>query len=523
MIPKGEGAESSIAAFRVKSVSKTFGGEEALRQVSMAAAPGSITALLGQNGSGKSTLVKILAGFHAPDPGGQLYVNENAAPLPLDPVRSHKLGFRFVHQDLALVDEMTISENFALARGPVRGRVFKRIQRTRENEEIAGVLRRYSITVSPQSFIHHLSPAEQTMVAIARAAHEGPNGEARPRRILILDEPTRALPEQEVEKVLEMVRRTAEAGNAVLYVTHRLDEVFRIAEQVIILRDGQVVVQRPLEHLDADEVVRLILGREVAALTRHVPTHGARVVLEMRGIRTGTLQNVSLEVRSGEVLGVTGLLGCGRSELARVAAGVQQPDDGSIFVDGESVNLRDPRTAIKHGIAYVPQDRLGMGVISEMSLLENLTLPTLPRFVRRGRIDSTDERSAAGSIIKSVQIVPPDYRREITSFSGGNQQKAVIGKGLLLRPKVLLLDEPTQGVDVGAQAEIANIIRRLAGEGVAVFLASSDYAELERLCHRVMVLNRGRVVAVLEKDEISEGALTAICSHQGSRDSRREE
>ncbi|HEY5333537.1 MAG TPA: sugar ABC transporter ATP-binding protein [Solirubrobacterales bacterium] len=495
-------------ALRVRGFSKTFGAQRALDDVSFEIQRGRITALLGQNGSGKSTLIKILAGYYAPEPGAELLVGDRPLPLPAQAGEVYDAGLRFLHQDLALVSDISVADNFALVNGyaaPPLGRIGRR----RHQAEVAAVLRRFGIEADPATVIAKLAPSERTMVAIARAFGSASDD----HRIIILDEPTASLPEAEVERVFAALRAATEDGASVIYVSHRLDEVRQIADHVLVLRDGRLVADQELGEMDASQIVELILGRGLEALsnegTTKRPEEDAEVVLAVDGLGGRQLEDLSFELRRGERIGVTGLLGCGRSELARMLAGVQAPRAGTVRLGGEEVHFRDPADALIAGVAYVPQDRHGEGAIEEMTLRENLTLSSLDRYWSRGRLSRRAEEGAAAALIRRFDVRPPLPDRKMANFSGGNQQKGILARCVSTDPQLLVLDEPTQGVDAGAKREIGEVILELAGAGVGIVLCSSDYAELASLCNRVLILDRGRVAAVISEGSLSEDRLTA--------------
>jgi ribose transport system ATP-binding protein len=500
----------------LRGVSKVFGAQRALDDVSIEIMPGRVTALLGQNGSGKSTLIKILAGFYAPEPGAELTIAGRPIELPARAQEVHDAGVRFLHQDLALVPDFSISDNFALANGYPTRHGFARIGQRRFDREIGAILREFGVDASPSTKVSRLAPAERTMVAIARAFGAGESA----GRIIVLDEPTASLPETEVERIFEALRAATAAGAAAIYVSHRIDEVRRIADDVLVLRDGRLVAAQELGGMGNADIVSLILGRRLEEMPS-VSRLGAEaadkdVVLRAQGIQGRLLRDVSFDLHRGELLGVTGLLGCGRSELARMLAGAQTMHTGHLELDGREIRPRNPAEALAAHIAYIPQDRHTDGAIGEMTLRENLTLPTLNEHWSRGHISRRSEVAAAAEMIGRFDIRPPLPDRKMANLSGGNQQKAILARCIATRPKLIVLDEPTQGVDAGAKQEIGTVVLELAEEGTGIVLCSSDYAELASLSTRVLVLDRGRVVAELAGDSISEDRLTAACAATSS-------
>lgn len=496
------------AALAVSHVSKTFGVTRALDDVSLSFRSGQVTALLGENGSGKSTLIKVLSGAHVPDRGAaSVTVRGLTRPLPLTPRQSHDLGLRFLHQDLGLVHEATVADNVAFYEGFL-SQALRPLRRQGERARTRALLDRFEVKAGPDSYVADLSPSEQTMVAIARAfGLEDQDG-----RIVVLDEPTAALPGDEVERVFRAIRRARQSGAAVILVSHRLEEVLEIADEVAVLRDGRAVASRPVSGLGADDLIELMLGhgleRSGGAVT--ATEGGSEALLRVRGLSGRRLRDVTFDLRPGEVVGVMGLVGSGRSELARLLSGAQRPAAGTIEVDGTPRTFDGPYAALAAGIVAVPQNRKRDGVILDMTIRENLTLGDLRPVSRRGPlggIHTARERAEATELIHRFDIRPPQPEAPLRSLSGGNQQKVAIARAVRLGPRVLVLDEPTQGVDVGARSEIGAIVTDLKRGGVALVLATSDVDELLELADWVLVLDRGRLRDVLPREEITRDRL----------------
>jgi len=492
------------AAVEVRNLSKTFGAQRALSDLTVSFESGRVTAFLGQNGSGKSTLIKILSGFYAPDPGsGEAFVHGAPLELPANPRQVHDLGVRFLHQDLAVVPEMSVSDNFALAErftGVTRGGL---IRQKEQDARVAATLERLGIPVAPSALMNELAPAQQTMVAIARAFFEAE------RPTIFLDEPTASLPESEVQKVLGALRTAVSEGASIIYVSHRLDEVRQIADDLVILRDGRLVASTPNEGHSTEELVELVLGRAAPKTAARRRAADRPIIMSAKDLHGPRLNGVSFGLGRGEILGITGLIGCGRSELARMLAGAQKPSAGSLTLADAEYAPRSPRHARRLGIGYVPQDRRSEGAVTGLTVAENATLSVLGTLTRNGLINRSQEHGLASELVRRFHVHPPEPTALIEELSGGNQQKVVFARNSALDLKVLVLDEPTQGIDIGARAEIADICREFAASGVSVIVASTDFEEIAGLCDRVLVLDRGRVVDEVSGEDITVTRLTS--------------
>lgn len=501
-------------ALRIDNVSKTFAGTKALDDVSLTIPAGQVTALLGMNGSGKSTLIKILAGVYEPDVGGSASVAGRDVPLPLTPAESHAAGLRFLHQDLGLVDSLTIADNFALVDRFFAPGILGPISTRRQNEHTATTLALFGIDEHPSTLVSDLSPVTRTMIGIARAFQSREGGlEAVARTVLVLDEPTASLPAEEVDRVLAMVELARAHGGTAIYVSHRIDEVRRIADRVAVLRDGRLVADEPLGARENHEIVSLIIGRplEKVELGRAADREGDPAIT-VSGLTGPRLDGFDLTVRAGEIVGITGLIGCGRSELIRMLAGAQQPTSGTMTLAGTSYRPASPADAVAAGVTCVPQNRRRDGVVLDMSVGENLTLGRLHRHSRGIRIDRAAEAEATAGLVSQFLVKAASLATPIRGLSGGNQQKVVVARAADGAPAVVLLDEPSQGVDALAKQEIANILRTLAESGVAIVVASTDYDDFVGLADRVLVLNRGRHVATLDGDDITEDQIALTCT-----------
>jgi ABC-type sugar transport system ATPase subunit len=497
------GSRSRSPLLRAVGLTKSFAGTRALDAVSLAVHSGEVLAVVGQNGSGKSTLVKVLAGIHEPDSGGIIEVRDASGQL-LSSQGAHHRSLHFIHQDLGLVPLLSTTENLDLARSLGR-RTYLPVRARREHERAAALVGRFGAHFDVRLPVAELSPAERAIVAIARAL----DGWERPDNILVLDEPTAAFHRDEAQRLFQAVRRVAALGAGVIFISHRLDEVRAIADRVVALRDGQVVAEHDIADLDEAALVRAIVGTNVAQVTRSPGDQVKKTVLRVRGLAGRQLESLDLTAMAGEVLGVTGVLGSGREELAPLIFGAQRRRRGTVSINDHELKSGDITDAIDQGVGYVPADRHRHGAILLMNARENLTLPAIANRRRWRGIDRRAERADVHNWIDAVGLQPPEPDRPMSTFSGGNQQKIVLAKWLRMHPRLLLLDEPTQGVDVGAKATIYPLILKAAEQGAAVIVCSSDYKELATICDRVVVLHGGRLQAELSASTLSEEALLA--------------
>ncbi|GDY13664.1 ribose import ATP-binding protein RbsA 1 [Planctomycetota bacterium] len=494
MTPALSGAITEVPALlSLAGVRKSFGAVQALRGVDFALHAGEVHALLGENGAGKSTLIKLITGAHRAD-AGRIVVGGHEEPR-LDPRRAKALGIAAVYQQPSLFRDLSVAENLAL--GSERPGLLRWIDWPRRRRMATEVLDRIGADIDPGRVAGSLSMAEQQLVEIARALLTG-------ARILILDEPTAALPSHDATRLLDLVRGLRSTGIGIIYISHRLDEVAAIADRATVLRDGTSVGTLPMQGLSSDAIIRLMVGRPVAELhPKRQVTIGA-AVLECRGLgcTASGVAAIDLTVRSGEIVGLAGLVGAGRSELARVLFGLTPADAGTILLDGRPLAIDRPDRAIAAGIAYLPEDRRRHGVIPAMTVSENTAMAVLRRhLVRFGFLRRAAESSLAEDAVKRFAVRTAGIDAPVETLSGGNQQKVAFARWLATRPRVVILDEPTQGVDVGAKSEIHQIIGDLVAEGVAVILISSDLPEVLGLSDRVAVLRQGRIADILERAE----------------------
>ncbi|WP_166459416.1 sugar ABC transporter ATP-binding protein [Amycolatopsis pithecellobii] len=487
----------------VNGLSKTFAALRALDDVSFTVGRGEIVAVVGQNGSGKSTLVKVLAGVHEPDPGSS--VRLRGRELAAGGGSLAPDGLHFIHQDLGLVPTLNTIENLDLTPGPNRRPKLLPFNRAAERRDARRLIERFGTSFDVDLPISGLSPEQRTIVAIARAMNDW----AGPDEVLVLDEPTAALEGQEVEQLFTAVRRAANNGAGVIFISHRLDEVINLAHRVVALRDGRVVADVSTSDLDHRRLIRVIAGRDVKGAVCVGDVRGG-VAIAVDHLAGGTVRDVSLAVHEGEVVGIYGLLGSGREQLGQLIYGTLRRTTGRISVAGRDLRRGDPRDAMASGVAFVPSDRHRDGAVMTLSMRENLTLPELaPLTSKLGAVRSRAEGREAHHWASRIQLSPAEPERALQLFSGGNQQKVVLAARLRTRPRVLILDEPTQGVDVAAKSALYDLVGNAAQDGASVLVSSSDTEELVQICNRVLVMRDGRVTAEVDREHLSEELLVA--------------
>jgi ribose transport system ATP-binding protein len=479
----------AVPALRFTGVSKSFGGTRALHQVSFDIAAGSVHALCGGNGSGKSTLLKILAGVYQGDSGSVEVHGEAHQAARSSPGWARECGLHFVHQAVGTFPDLSVAENFALGSG-YEASLLQRVPWRRLQSRVQEVLDRFELDVHASTKMAQLRPATQTMVAVARALqHEKEPG----RDVLVLDEPTASLPAHEAEAVLDAIRGYSDRGQTVIFVTHRLPEILDVATDVTFLRDGNHLDTRPIEGLGERDLIERIAGHAVVSSPSNGPSAGRPTRLELKEYSAGPLRDLSLNVGAGEIVGISGLLGSGRTTLLQSLFGARPVNGGEARLDGRRHQPRSPRTAIRAGVAYLPEDRQVDGVFSELGVRENLSAPALDRYWNRIRLNRRTEAANARQAIARYGVVASSCEAPMSSMSGGNQQKVLLARWLELAPRLLLLDEPTQGVDVGARAAIHGLIKDAAVRDMSVLVVSSDPEELVDLCDRVVGIWQGGV------------------------------
>ena len=488
---------------QMSGISKRFPGVVALDDVSLDVRAGECVGLVGENGAGKSTLMKILAGLQRPD-AGTITLDGRVASLhvPLDAAR---LGIGVIHQELEIIDNLDVAGNVFLGREPRWGGPLRLVDSRRMYARTEEFLARLGLRIPVRTPLYRLSTAQQQLVAIARAFSMN-------ARVLILDEPTSSLTVSDTERLFQVLQDLRAGGVTIIYISHRLGEIEALADRVFVLRDGRNVGQLTRGEIDRDHMVRLMVGRDLVAIENRSADRAAQPCLELDAVRTQRYPSipVSLTVRQGEILGVSGLIGAGRTELAEALCGMHPPVSGRIVLDGETLTVRAPGDAIRRGIYLVPEDRRRSGLIAASGVRENISLPSLGRYARLGLIDRTSEAVATARIAGDLQVKAASGETAVGTLSGGNQQKVVLAKWLSRSPRVIVFDEPTRGIDVGAKAEIYRLMRELADSGAAIMMISSDMEEVLANSDRVAVMHEGRVTGILDRAQCTAESIMRL-------------
>lgn len=495
---------ASVPVLEAKGLSKTFGERTVLKDVTLQIIAGEVHGLLGENGSGKSTFIKILSGFHAPDDGGELIVRGAPVRLPLKVTDPTRLGIGFVHQELAIFGSGTVLENVRVGRFATTAGW--RIPWRRERRLVRERLARFDLRLDPDMPVSQLGPIERATIAIIRALDQcGESGHA----VLVLDEPTVYLPTEGVEQLFGAVREVASRGIGVLFVTHRLEEVRAITDRVTVLRDGERVLTARTDSVTDNDLIETILGFALTELYPQQHDSAGAPVLEARNVSGRVVDDVSLHAAAGEIVGVTGLVGMGFDELPYLLFGASEAATGTVRLRGREYELSElmPRAAVAAGIGMIPANRAADGAVTAASVADNMTLLTLGDYFRGGRLRHREELAEAKRLMATFDVRPREPRQPFGTFSGGNQQKALLAKWLTRRPPVLLMHEPTQGVDIGARRDIFAKIREAADAGTAAIIASTEYEDLVNLCDRVLVFRHGRIVGELTGSALTEDRL----------------
>jgi ribose transport system ATP-binding protein len=495
-------AVAAVPRLEVQEIEKSVPGVRALKKVSLQVFPGEVLSVVGENGAGKSTLMKILAGVQAQDSGTLLVDGRPQQFTRVADAMQH--GIALIHQELNLADNLDIGANLFLGREPRRLGLIDEQEIRRRSLEL---LRRIGLNFAPETLVRELTVGQQQMVEIAKALSIN-------ARVLIMDEPTSSLSGGESARLFQVIRDLRQQGVSIVYISHRLAEVQDLSDRAVVLRDGANAGELERGQITHDNLVRLMVGRDVSRIFSRQPCQPGRTVLEVQGVRTTAwpAHAVSFSLRAGEVVGIAGLVGAGRTELLRTLFGIDAPLAGSIVAAGQTLQLRSPQDAIAAGIALVPEDRKQQGIVLDMAIRQNIGLASAHRHSKAGFLSFSTEQAQSQEMCSRLRVRMPNDQARVGNLSGGNQQKVVLGKWLALRPNVLLLDEPTRGIDVGAKQEIYQLMDELAQQGLAVLFVSSELEEILGMSDRVLVMHEGRVTGQLQRDQLSEQAIMKLAT-----------
>jgi inositol transport system ATP-binding protein len=488
-----------MSLLKLNNIKKSFYGVEVLHSVDLSLKAGTVHALMGENGAGKSTLMKIIAGVHMPD-SGTITIDGNQVEIG-SPSEARDLGIAMIHQELTPVDEMTVAENVFLGREPVRMGLIDHRKLYKQTKEL---LEKLNISIDPKDKMKNLRVADQQMIEIAKAISQN-------ARIVIMDEPTSSITDREVEILFKLIADLKSKGTGIIYISHKIDEILRISDEISILRDGYNVGTWQAGDIDVDTIIRNMVGRELTAQYPKVTVPIGDKVLEVRNLTLkDQYEDISFDLHRGEILGFVGLVGSGRTELMNSIFGLTHPDSGKILLNGKEVKFRGPKDAIRSGLAYVTEDRKQEGLVLPMSVHHNVTLPFLKNLVRRGLIQSRKEISVVKEQVKALNIKTANVSQTINSLSGGNQQKVVLAKWMITAPGIIIFDEPTRGIDVGAKVEIYKIMCEYVAQGNAIIMVSSEMPEAMGMSDRIIVLSNHKYSGELKREEFSEEAIAQL-------------
>ncbi len=491
----------------MEGISKTFPGVQALDRVDFEAYSGEVMALVGENGAGKSTLMKILSGAYRKD-AGRIYVDGKRVEIQ-DPYHAQLLGISTIYQELNVTPNQTVAQNIFLGREIKRKGILGKlgfVDKKEMEKRAKEILDRVGANIDPKELVKNLSVAQRQMVEIAKAL-------SLDAKIIIMDEPTSALGPEEVEKLFEIIRQLKEHGIAIIFISHRLEEIFKIADRITILRDGKMVGLMSRDEATFDKVIYLMVNRPLGDMFKKEEVSKGKPLLDVKNLKSEIIKDVSFTLYEGEILGIAGLVGSGRTELVRLIFGADPKISGEIYLNGEKVEIQSPEDAVKHGIGLVPEDRQNQGLILKMSVRENIGVTIIRKILKfLGFIDKNKLTEIAENFVKRLNIKTPSIFEKVLYLSGGNQQKVVLAKWLASNPKVLILDEPTRGIDVGAKAEIHAIMSQLAKTGIGIIMISSEIPEILAMSDRILVMSEGKIVAELPRSEATQEKIMAYAS-----------
>jgi len=495
--------DNSDIILEMKNISKSFFGVPALKKVSLKVRKGTVHALMGENGAGKSTLMKILAGIYQPDEG-EIYLKGSAIQIK-DTHTALKYGITMIHQELSPVVEMTVGENIFLGREP---RTFGNfVNYKKMYEEANKLLQDLSINIDPKTKMKKLTVAEMQLIEIIKAL-------SYDAEIIIMDEPTSAIGDREVEKLFDVINELTNKGKSIIYISHKMDEIFKIADDITVFRDGLHIATKPASEINNDLLIKLMVGREITSIfpeKDNIPNN--KNILSVRNLTSqGKFTDVSFDLKEGEILGLTGLMGAGRTEIVESIFGIRPIDSGEVYLNGEKLSIKKPTDAIKHGIAFITENRKDDGLFLPMSIQENISMCTLNQRSIGGFIRSKEEKQVTEEYHKKLKIKSSSLRQPVETLSGGNQQKVVLAKWLLTKPKVLILDEPTRGIDIGAKSEIYKLMMELVEDGMSIIMISSEMPEVLGMSDRILVFCEGRLTGELHRDEATQEKILELAT-----------
>jgi len=489
----------------LRHIRKAFAGVVALEDATLTLHSAQVHALVGENGAGKSTLIKVLAGVHTPDAGQIL---QYGRPVQFhNPAQARDAGVAVIYQEPTLFPDLSVAENIFMGRHPIDSRT-RRVRWIALYAEVRALLLQVGLDLDPRERVRGLSVADQQLVEVAKAL-------SLKARILVMDEPTAALTPSEVERLFAIVRRLRGQGVAVVFIGHRLDEIFVLADQITVLRDGVGLGTWPAAELTTDQVIALMVGRDLKTLYEKAPATPGAVSLRVENLRRqGVFEGISFSVRSGEIVGLAGLVGAGRTEVARAIFGIDKLDSGKVWLKEQAVHFASARSAVRAGLAYVPEDRQSQGLVLPLPISQNITLPLLREMARGGFLRPARERAVSQDYANRLRLRARSVRQAVRELSGGNQQKVVISKWLATRPIVLILDEPTRGIDVGAKAEVHRLMGELAAGGLAILMISSDLPEILAMSDRILTMREGRLVGEFDRRDATPVRVMAAAAGQ---------
>lgn len=502
-------SESNIV-LQMKGISKSFPGVKALEDAQLDVKKGEVHVLLGENGAGKSTLMKILSGVYSKDRGEIIF---EGRPVEINSiVDAQALGISIIHQELNMLIERTIAQNIYLGREPIKNRFTKHIDEKKMRMDSAEQLSRLGVELSPDTMVKDLSIAQQQMVEVVKAL-------SIETKVLIMDEPTSSLTQREIDTLFAIVKNLSEKGISTIYISHRMEEIFRIGDRVTVMRDGKYIGTVNIKETSMNELVSMMVGRKIDVLYNRTQNEPGKVALETRKLTGLRFRNVNINVREGEIVGIGGLIGAGRTELAKAIFGYDKIESGEILIYGDRISLHSPQNSIRLGLGFLPEDRKSEGLIQDQPIKNNIIQASMYKYFKNGIVNEKAELEQAEKYRTELRIASPDVTRNVRALSGGNQQKVVIGKWLCTGSRILIFDEPTRGIDVGAKAEIYALMNKLAEEKYAILVISSDQKELIGISDRIYVMKDGEITAELFKDEITaENIVAYAVGKEGAQD-----